>query len=599
MPSQNNERNRRVLIIDDNPAIHDDFRKILVSDDDSSELAHAVEAFFGEPEVVRERIEVELTSATQGKAGVDLCEAAVVNGRPFALAFVDMRMPPGWDGLKTISELWNVDPNLQVVICSAYSDHSWSQIREEVGSSDQLLILKKPYDNVEVMQITSALIEKRFLTEKSAEQANELQALLDERTRHLNEVKQESDLLISSIGSMLVWLNENGEVRRWNKASEALFGIFSSVAMGRKFSELPIDWEDPTKIHQLIDVESNRVDAEFFDANGDRKVVGMSSYYVSDAGIREGTLILGADLTEHRSLESQLLQAQKLEAIGQLAAGVAHEINTPMQYIGDNLEYVGNKIAQLEPVMSGLDRLFVARDNQDALDTALAKLNAASRNLKGAKYFDNLSEAIMDSRDGVQHVSKIVRAMKEFAHPGQDKKVLVDINQSLESTIAVATSEWKYVADVETQFDETNSCVPALTVELNQVFLNLLVNAAHAIGDAIQDSPEVKGVIKISTGQSNGWLRVTIEDSGTGIPENVKARIFDPFFTTKEVGKGTGQGLAIAHSVIVQRHGGRLWCESTPGVGSTFFIELPVQAKLTANDQATKNRFRAMRYLLN
>ena len=591
MPNQKSERNRRVLIIDDNPAIHDDFRKILVSEEGCSELANAVEAFFGEAEVVSEQIEVELTSATQGKAGVDLCAAAVASGQPFALAFVDMRMPPGWDGLKTISELWKVDPNLQVVICSAYSDHSWSQIREQLGSSDRLLILKKPYDNVEVMQITSALIEKRFLLQKSAEQAEELSALLNERTRDLNEVKQESDLLISAIGSILVWLNENGEVRRWNKASESLFGIFSSVAMGQKFSELPIDWEDPTKIHKLIDVESNRVDAEFFDANGDRRVVGISSYYVSDKGIRKGTLILGADLTEHRSLESQLLQAQKLEAVGQLAAGVAHEINTPMQYIGDNLEYVGNKIAQLEPVMSVLDHLLAANEGRDSLDTALAKLKKAVRNLKGNKILDNLSEAIMDSRDGVQHVSKIVRAMKEFAHPGQDKKVPVDINRALESTIAVSTSEWKYVADVETQFDESNPCVAALTVELNQVFLNLLVNAAHAIGDAIQDSPDIKGTIKVSTEHSNDYVRVTIEDSGTGIPEHVKSRIFDPFFTTKEVGKGTGQGLAIAHSVIVQRHGGRLWCESTSGVGTTFFIELPVQAELTVTEEATKTDF--------
>ena len=588
MPENKNERNRRVLIIDDNPAIHDDFRKILVSDDDPTELANAVEAFFGKKEVVREKIEVELTSATQGKAGVDLCEAAVANGQPFALAFVDMRMPPGWDGLKTISELWKVDPNLQVVICSAYSDHSWSQIREEFGSSDQLLILKKPYDNVEVMQITSALIEKRFLTEKSAEQAKELHALLDERTRHLNEVMQESDLLISSIGSILVWLNENGKVRRWNKASEALFGICGSVAKGQKFSELPIEWEDTTKIHQLIEVESNRVDAEFIDANGDRRAVGMSSYYVSDNGTRKGTLILGADLTKHRSLESQLLQAQKLEAIGQLAAGVAHEINTPMQYIGDNIEYLDKKISQLEPVINGLDQLFEASEDQDTLNEALANLNLATSNLSGSKFLGNLTEAISDSRGGVQHVSKIIRAMKEFAHPGHDEKVPVDINHALQSTITVSTSEWKYIADVETQFDEASPCVPGLPVELNQVFLNLLVNAAHAIGDTIQESPDDKGVIKISTVLSNDSLRVTIKDSGVGIPENLKARIFDPFFTTKEVGKGTGQGLSIAHSVIVQKHAGRLWCESAVGVGTTFFVELPLENESKKTDHTTK-----------
>ena len=573
---------RRVLIVDDNPSIHEDFRKILSPEDTLANLAEAAEAFFGEAEESHDEIDVQLDFVKQGEDGVKLCADALAEGCPFALAFVDMRMPPGWDGLKTISELWKVDPNLQVVICSAYSDHSWTQIRQKLGSSDQLLILKKPYDNAEVLQLTTALIEKRFLTEKSQFREEELETAVKQRTQHLNEAKQDAQLLISSIGSILIWLNENGEVKQWNRRTEELFGISSDAAIGRKFDELPIDWEDMAAIKQVISVESSRFEAEFFDSNGDRRYVGMSSYIVSDKQFQGGTLILGAELTKERQLEAQVLQAQKLEAVGQLAAGVAHEINTPMQYLGDNLGYLGKKVTLLEPLMDALTRLddldldLTGPVAVEGITDSVMNVKSASAKLKGRKFLDGLSEAIADSCTGVQHVSKIVRAMKEFAHPGQDEKIKVDINSALESTLAVSTNEWKYVAEVETDFDESTPHVTAFAVELNQVFLNILINAAHAVSDATEGGVNGKGKITVTTGMSGDSVRVSIGDSGTGIPDEVQLRMFDPFFTTKDVGRGTGQGLSIAHAVVVQKHGGRLWCESTLGEGTTFFIEIPV-----------------------
>jgi signal transduction histidine kinase/DNA-binding NarL/FixJ family response regulator len=577
------EKNKRVLIIDDNPSIHEDFRKILMPDDDLAELAEAAEAFFGESDVFSDELGVQLEFARQGKDGVERCAHAIQRGRPFALAFVDMRMPPGWDGLRTICELWKIDPNLQVVICSAYSDHSWSGIRRKLGNSDQLLILKKPYDNAEVLQMTSALIEKRHLSEKARFRAEELEAAVRDRTRHMNEAKQDAQLLISSIGSVLIWLNEKGEVKHWNQRSEELFGIFSDAAIGRKFDELPIDWEDMTSINLLMSTESSRVDAEFFDATGNRRVVGMTGYNVADKRFQRGILILGAELTEQRLRESQALQTQKLEAVGQLAAGVAHEINTPMQYIGDNLDYLGKALAALEPTIDALTQLSSAGSNAESERAAIMNVRAAAEELKGRKLLDNLMEAITDSRGGVQHVTKIVRAMKEFAHPGQEDKIIVDINKALDSTIAVSTNEWKYIADIETSYDESDPKVTAFAVELNQVFLNILVNAAHAVGEATDEGARGKGKITVSTESLHDSVRIAITDSGTGIPNHVKARIFDPFFTTKEVGKGTGQGLSIAYAVVVQKHGGRLWCESTSGEGTTFYIEIPFSTDIRAH----------------
>ena len=568
--------NRRVIVIDDNPAIHKDFRKILIPDGGSSGMSEAAEAFFGEAMEVIPNLDVDLAHATQGEEGLALCKEAISAGTPFAVAFVDMRMPPGWDGLKTISELWKVDPNLQVVICSAYSDHTWAQIREAVGSTDRLLILKKPFDNAEVLQLTTALIEKRYLTELAETRAEELEAIVDERTSHLREAKRETDLLISAIDSMLIGLNQQGKVNLWNTQSELLFGLKSSETLGKVFTELPINWDDSSQVKQAVAEQAKRFEAILYNLDGEYRVVGMSSFLVSDEGVHKGNLIIGTDLTENRALESQLVQAQKLESVGQLAAGVAHEINTPMQYLGDNLDFLEKKIGLLPPVINGLQKV-LSSDGEER-ELALSNLEVATTKIKAKKFVDDLLDAITDSRDGVNHVSKIVRAMKEFAHPGQEEKMPVDINRALESTIAVSTNEWKYVAEISSNFDETSPIVLAFPVELNQALLNILVNAAHAVSDMTEGGAKGKGKITVATKLLSDAVQVSITDSGAGIPDDIKARIFDPFFTTKEVGKGTGQGLSIAHSVIVNKHGGRLLCESAPGEGATFLIQIPMES---------------------
>ena len=571
----------RVIVIDDNPAIHQDFQKILTGDKAGTDVLIAAEAFLGQTIETTSRVNVELSHANQGEEGLAICKKAVEQGKPFAVAFVDMRMPPGWDGIKTIAELWKADPNLQVVICSAYSDHSWSQINEELGNSDRLLILKKPFDNAEVLQLTTALIEKRHLTELAEARAEKLEAIIEDRTRHYREAKRETDLLISAINSMLIGLNEDNKVNLWNAKSETMFGLSSADAIGRVFTELPINWEDSDKINQNVNAQGKRFEAVFYDQSGQYRIVGMSSFLVSDEGDYKGNLVIGTELTENRALESQLQQAQKLESVGQLAAGVAHEINTPMQYIGDNLDYIEKKVGQLTPVMDSLQNI-IQLDGEASAET-LSELQAVAKKIKTKNYVDDLLDAITDSRDGVQHVSKIVRAMKEFAHPGQEEKTPVDVNRALESTIAVSTNEWKYVAEIERNFDESNPLVSALPVELNQVFLNILVNAAHAVSDVTEAGASGKGRIIVSTKLLDDAVRISIADSGSGIPDDVKARIFDPFFTTKEVGKGTGQGLSIAHSVIVSKHAGRLLCDSVPGEGTTFTIEIPIESDEAMN----------------
>jgi len=188
----------------------------------------------------------------------------------------------------------------------------------------------------------------------------------------------------------------------------------------------------------------------------------------------------------------------------------------------------------------------------------------------------DIPRAIDQTLDGVHRVARIVRAMKEFSHPGGQDKRAVDLNSAIETTVTISRHEWKYVAEVKTQLDPNLPLVLCLAGELNQVLLNLVVNAVHAIADALPKGGSERGLITFSTRQDGDWVEVSISDTGTGIPDNVRERVFDPFFTTKEVGRGTGQGLMLAHTVIVKKHSGKIWFDSEVGKGTTFFLRLPI-----------------------
>jgi signal transduction histidine kinase len=289
---------------------------------------------------------------------------------------------------------------------------------------------------------------------------------------------------------------------------------------------------------------------------------------------------------ERNLIEAQLRQAQKLESVGQLAAGIAHEINTPIQYIGDNIHFIEESFADLSELLQNYGKLAAAVQTNTAAPEALAAVESSIRKI-GLDYLSKeIPLAVHQALQGVSHVSHIVKAMKEFSHPGSVEKVAVDLNHAIETTLTVARGEWKYVAAVETDFAPGLPAVQCLPAEFNQVILNLLINAAHAIGDVVKQAEGSKGTIRLSTRQDGPWVEIRISDTGTGIPEAIRHRIFDPFFTTKGAGKGTGQGLAIARSVIVDKHGGTLAFESEAGRGTTFIIRLPVSGLATAEKAA-------------
>src|SRR5208282_2252709 len=281
-----------------------------------------------------------------------------------------------------------------------------------------------------------------------------------------------------------------------------------------------------------------------FVINAETRLLGLALKWISapEEGVDE-LLIIGTDVTDREVLGQQLRQAQKLEAIGQLAAGIAHEINTPIQYVGDNTRFLQESWRSFYPLLA------ITREMQQ--EATLGPISPQT-----LQRFDALAQ-------------------------GADLEYLqIEINHAIETTITVARNEWKYVSDVETDLDRDLPLVLCHAGEFNQVILNLLINAAQAIGQAVGDGSQGKGKIVVSTLRNHNSAEISISDTGVGIPEAVRSRVFEPFFTTKAVGKGTGQGLALAHNAIVRRHGGKIWFDSEMGKGTTFYIRLPLAKAL-------------------
>lgn len=286
-------------------------------------------------------------------------------------------------------------------------------------------------------------------------------------------------------------------------------------------------------------------------------------------------LIVARDVTERMRLEMELRQAQKLEAVGGLAAGIAHEINTPIQFVGDNTHFLEGAFTDLVNLLAKYRQLGKSAANGGVGRGLSEEITQAEQAADLDFVLEEVPKALAQSLDGVSRVAAIVRAMRELAPTSRGEKTAVDLNKALDSTLIVARHEIKYVAEVETDFQEL-PLVLCDRSDINQVFLNLLVNAAHSIRDR-KNPEDQKGRITVRTRSDGGHVVISIADTGCGIPENIRDKIFEPFFTTKEVGRGTGQGLTIARAIVVDKHRGSLTFESEVGRGTTFFVRLPVR----------------------
>jgi len=396
-----------------------------------------------------------------------------------------------------------------------------------------------------------------------------------------------SDLehLVSSLSSILIELTSDGIVRRWNKVAEEILGLKENQVLSRKLSHLGLAWEIEKILDGLDRCKNTKRpvrlgDIPFVRQDKKRVLLGITiNPKTNNTGDLLGFILVGADITEHRVMEAQLLQAQKLESVGQLAAGIAHEINTPIQFVGDNIQFLHEAFADLMRLLEAYKKLYDKQGNCEGLAPRLQEARELEEAIDLPFLAKEVPKAIEQSMEGVRRVAKIVGAMKEFSYPDVEEKTPIDLNHAIENTVIVAKNEWKYVAELITDLDPNLPPVPCLPGEFNQVILNLIINAAHAISDVVKEQEGKKGKITITTRRIEDWVEIRVSDTGTGIPEEIRDRIFDPFFTTKEVGKGTGQGLAIARSMLVNKHKGSIEFETEVGKGTTFIVRLPLKEK--------------------
>ncbi len=516
--------------------------------------------------------------------------------KPFSLVLCDVSMPRE-SGLDLALAILANYQETAVVMVSGQDDPKIAETALAMGAYGYIL---KPFKASEMRIHVSNALQRRKLEIQTRTQLEHLEQVVTERTAKLQKsiaqleeaelflrrALDENEQLLSAISSILIAVDGHGVITKWNDAAEKAFGIEVQNAVGKSFRDCGIQWDSNKVVDRIQGIfeqgQPGRLDdVRFKRFDGKDRVLGLSVIPLKrndNNGARPGYLLFGADITERRILEAQLRQAQKLESVGQLAAGIAHEINTPIQFVGDNIHFLGEAFREVAKVLKQHSHLLATNAAGIVSLELIKQMEATAKEVDLEYLTEEIPKAIGQSLEGIERVAKIVRSMKEFAHPGTSEKVTVDLKEAIESTLVVTKHEWKYVAEMITDFDPTLPKVPCLVGELNQVIVNLIVNAVHAISETLKDTPEAKGRITIATGRNGHCAEIRVSDTGPGIPEAIRSKVFDPFFTTKEVGKGTGQGLAIAHAVV-EKHGGSIVMETEMGRGTTFVLRLPISAQ--------------------
>jgi two-component system NtrC family sensor kinase len=441
--------------------------------------------------------------------------------------------------------------------------------------------------------ITSAAVLERFLNrERGARKQAEL--LLEEKSRQLYRANQElqqsaealaaeaqrNKVILETAAEGIILFDKQGRIELLNPAAKRIFELSDQDCSNLNICDiLPIS-DNPSS-----DSSNCFYTEPLFFLGADHEIIGRKKsgkefpveFVVAEFSHNGSVAYSGVvrDLTRRKFLEQRLAQAERLESVGQLAAGVAHEINTPIQFVSENTRFLKTSFQSLLNIFESMNALLERCKDVPELAPLAANVYRAYEQADLSFLLTEIPMAIDETLSGTNTVARIVRALNFFSHPGSQEFQKVDLNSELESTLTVTKSEWKYIARVETEFAPNLPQVMCIPGELNQVFLNLIVNAAHAI--QARNSEEL-GTITIRTRQSNDRVIIDIADTGTGIPEAIRGRIFDPFFTTKEIGKGTGQGLSICYSVV-ESHRGKLTFDTTEGKGTTFHVELLIDPK--------------------
>lgn len=397
----------------------------------------------------------------------------------------------------------------------------------------------------------------------------------------LRESEKRYRKLVEALSEGLVQVDQKARIKFCNKRFVQMTGYSESELLGSSIFEY-LDQKNAEifkeQLQMRVSGREDNYELSFLSRSGQPVDTLVSPRAIFDAErVYRGAYALVTDITDRKKLELQLRQSQKMEAIGQLAAGIAHEINTPTQYVVSNSHFLQEGFLSLIELQKRTKDFLARLVGDSAYSQELASLNDFAGEIDLEYLQEEIPEALEANIDGLNRIAVIVRSMRDFAHPGMENKEPVNLNQVIENTVTVARNEWKYVADLETDLDPELPMVDCVSNEIKQALLNIVVNAAQAIGEVVTEGVDKKGLIKIASRADGAQAVITISDSGPGIPSELSERVFDPFFTTKDPGKGTGQGLAIAYRAVVDNHGGSLSLKSYPGGGAVFEISLPLK----------------------
>lgn len=400
----------------------------------------------------------------------------------------------------------------------------------------------------------------------------------DELRRSLDE----TELLVNAMTSILVGVGPDDNIRKWNHAAERIFGTDAESVVGRPLLECSVDWDWPAVLRLIgetrQDSESSRqAEIAFTKQDGGQGLLGLRCTKVAVGG-DGGLLLVGDDITEQLQRQNRRLHSRKLESLGQMAAGIAHEINTPLQYVSDNTSFCADAVADLSLSRERLHALLAVEDQDPA--AKLAALREVIEDEDIAYLLNELPPAVSQTMEGVKRVSKIVRSLRLFMREDKKNHTLSSLREIVEATVTLCRNEWRYVAGVELNLDPELPSLPCAAAELSQALLNIIVNAAQALSEGVDPASGERGSIRISSSLDGDCALLCISDNGPGVPFELQERIFEPFFTTKTVGSGTGQGLSLAREIIVGMHGGEISLVSEPDAGCSFRIRLPLAEEL-------------------
>jgi len=546
MKSTDLQPNNRILIVDDNASIHSDFREILCpTDSGESAVMDMEKVLFEEDSKASFQKSFDVDSAYQGQEALEMVKKSLADKRPYAVAFVDVRMPPGWDGVETIAHIWKADPDLQIVVCTAYSDYSWDEMRSKVNQPDSLLVLKKPFDNIEVQQLAHALTKKWLLNCQTRVQLEELAAAnlsLAVSEERFSKAFHENPLP-SAIQSF-----PDQRFVDVNQRLAQVAGYKREEMIGRTAGELFL-WENPNMADQwysaLLRQETVRDrEANIRDQSGTVRELLVSLSPVALDG-QPHALLLALDVSERTLLERQLRQAQKMETIGQLAAGVAHDFNNILTVIQGHAGLLQHKWPTGDLQSKSLQEITNAAGRATTL----------------------IRQLLMFSRKQVM----------QFRH--------LDLNNVLRNALSMLQRLVGEHVQIEFRTQEPLPAIHADNSMLEQIAMNLAVNARDAMpnGGRVSISTSVQKIQRAPTpmdpeNRQGDFICLTFTDTGVGMDTQILGRIFEPFFTTKGVGKGTGLGLSTVFG-IVRQHQGWLEVESTPNKGTTFRAFFPPSGK--------------------